>query len=316
MEVNESMTRYRPHRICGAALALAILLGCCGAASAQVVVMVNGAPITAFDIEQRGKLKQLSDHKVPPRQEIIDELIDEKLKVQVAKKYNLEISASDVDQSFAAMAQRVRLTPQQFIHQLAASGLRPDTLKARIKADLTWTQLIRGRFGQSLQLRDKDVDAIVGRRSEEKGKEDVGLEYSLTPILFVVPRGSGESVVEARKREADGLRARFEGCGEGIPFARALRDVAVRDPITRMSADLAPALRDILNNTAVGKLTAPEVTAQGVEMYALCAKKETTADTPGKRAVREEFYSERFQEHSKKYLKELRSTAMIEYRQQ
>jgi len=45
------------------------------ASAQQVVVIVNGEPITALDIEQRSKLTQLSTHKAPSRQEIIDELI-------------------------------------------------------------------------------------------------------------------------------------------------------------------------------------------------------------------------------------------------
>ena len=31
----------------------------------QIVVIVNGEPITALDIDQRSKLSQLSTHKVP-----------------------------------------------------------------------------------------------------------------------------------------------------------------------------------------------------------------------------------------------------------
>src|SRR5262245_44788997 len=46
----------------------------------QVVVIVNGEPITALDIEQRSKLNQLSTHKAPARQDILDELINEKLR--------------------------------------------------------------------------------------------------------------------------------------------------------------------------------------------------------------------------------------------
>src|SRR5947207_11547926 len=42
----------------------------------QVVVIVNGEPITALDIEQRAKLNQLSTHKVATRQEVLDELIN------------------------------------------------------------------------------------------------------------------------------------------------------------------------------------------------------------------------------------------------
>ena len=58
-------------------------------------------------------------------------------------------------------------------------------------------------------------------------------------------------------------------------FARALREVVVRAPVRRNSADLSPALREILGKVEVGKVTPPEVTAGGVEVFALCEKKET-----------------------------------------
>src|SRR5262245_62806443 len=61
----------------------------------QVVVIVNGEPITALDIEQRTKLNQLSTHKIPTRQEVLDELINEKLKVREAKKFGFEIRSEE-----------------------------------------------------------------------------------------------------------------------------------------------------------------------------------------------------------------------------
>ena len=150
--------------------------------------------------------------------------------------------------------------------------------------------------------------------SRNKSEGDVGFEYRLTPIVFVVPRGSPDAVIEARRREAEALRQRFQNCEEGIRFARALRDVAVREPIIRASADLAVALRGVLDGIEVGRLTPPEVTQGGVEMFALCSKKQTTVDTPGKREVRDQMFAQKFQAQAKRYLKELRNAAMIEYR--
>ncbi|MGD0849376.1 MAG: peptidylprolyl isomerase, partial [Bradyrhizobium sp.] len=50
-----------------------ILMGCGSPLHAQTVaVMVNGEPITNFDIEQRGKLITLSTHKPTDRQQVID----------------------------------------------------------------------------------------------------------------------------------------------------------------------------------------------------------------------------------------------------
>ena len=70
--------------------------------------------------------------------------------------------------------------------------------------------------------------------------------------------------------------------------------VVVRDPITKNSSELRPALRDILDKTEIGHLTAPETTPQGVELFALCAKKETK-DTPEKAQAREKLFAEQFE---------------------
>ena len=273
----------------------------------QVVVIVNGEPITALDIEQRAKLDQLSTHKVPTRQEVLDELINEKLKVREAKKWGLEIPSSEIDTAYASVASRMRLTPEQLTEQLAKSGVNASTLKA----DMTWPQLVRGRYQASLQIGDKDILTAM----DSKSNDTVGYDYTLRPILFLVPTGSAETFVEGRKREAEALRSRFQDCEAGISFARALKDVAVRDQVVRSSADIPAELRKVLDGVEVGRLTAPEVTKFGIEMFAICAKKESTADnSPIRRQVRDSIMAERLEKRSKQYLQELRRGAMLEYK--
>src|SRR6202047_645973 len=117
--------------ILGCAAAL-ILIGCGSPLHAQTVaVMVNGEPITNYDIEQRSKLNFLTTHKPAVRQQVIDELIDEKVKIKEGKKFGIEPTASDVDQSFASMGSRMRITPEELAKSLENQGIRPDTLKSR-----------------------------------------------------------------------------------------------------------------------------------------------------------------------------------------
>jgi peptidyl-prolyl cis-trans isomerase SurA len=292
-----------------AALAVIGLLPASAGFAQQVVVIVGGDPITALDIEQRAKLAQLSGQKAPARQEVIEELINERLKIREGKRWGLEVSSTEVDQAYGTMASRMRMTADQMTQMLAKQGIGPNTLKSRIRADITWSQLVRGRYQSSLQIGDKDLLTAA------KDDETVGYDYTLRPILFILPPGSPEPVVEARKREAEALRNRFNGCDEGIPFARGLRDIAVRDQIVRSSADIPAELRKVLEGIEVGKLTPPEVTKFGVEVFAICAKKESTADnTPGKRKARESLFTARYEERSKKYLEEVRRGAMIEYK--
>jgi len=70
-----SMRRYL--RLVGALIAL--VLAC--PAAAQVVVIANGSPITEYDIQQRMKLEANGAHKSATRQQIIDQLIDDRLKI-------------------------------------------------------------------------------------------------------------------------------------------------------------------------------------------------------------------------------------------
>ena len=276
----------------------------------HVVLVVNGEVITDYDIEQRTKFHTLSEHKTTARQDVIEELIDEKLKVQIGRRYKIELDDNDVNSSYADMAKRMHLTSDQLTQTLAQGGVDSKTLKARIRADTTWQYIIRGKFQSSLQINEKSVLAEMETQKKSDG-DKVGYDYTLRPILFVVPRGN-TALQEARRKDAEALRARFTNCDSGLPFARSLRDVAIREPITKNSSELAPALREILDKTEVGHLTAPETTQQGVELFALCEKKETKDQTPEKREVREKMFSEQFQAKAKNYLRELRRQAMIE----
>ena len=82
--------------------------------------------------------------------------------------------------------------------------------------------------------------------------------------------------------------------------------------LTKTTADIPETFRGLLDKTPVGHLTPPEMTKQGVEMFALCERKENRLDAAAKKEVRDSMFAEQFQEKSKRYLKILRNNAMIE----
>ena len=75
------------------------------AAAQQVVALVNGEPVTALDVAQRLKLHQVSTRRSPSRQELIEELINEKIKIQQAARLGIPVTDADVDRIFGQMAQ-------------------------------------------------------------------------------------------------------------------------------------------------------------------------------------------------------------------
>jgi len=312
------MTTTFSHRLTPLILGCAAALGlmACGSPlhAQTVAVMVNGEPITNYDIDQRSKLTLLSTHKPADRQQVINELIDEKLKVKEGKKFGVDPTASDVDQSYVAMSSRMRTTPEQLTKSLESQGIRPDTLKARMKAEMVWTSLVRGRYKESLQVGEKDVAAAVQVNGGDEKQEADAFEYKMQPIVLIVPRGSAPAAVEARHKEAEALRSRVQTCDEANAFFKSMQNAAIREAVTKTSADIPPVLREVLDKTPIGHLTPPEVTKQGVEMVALCGRKPTTVDTPKKKEIRDKMYAEKYEAKSKSYLQEVRKAAMIEYR--
>src|SRR5689334_9613189 len=186
-----------------------------GSAQAQtVVVMVNGEPITDLDIESRIKFDFVSSHKQPSRQEAINELIDEKIKIKEAKKFGVDPGASDISDAYAQMSQRMRITPDQLTASLEKQGIRSDTLKQKIKADMVWGSLVRGRYKEKLQVGEKDVaDAVKAEGGDDQQTADA-YEYRMQPVVLIVPKGSAPTAMELRKKDAETLRGRIETCDQ------------------------------------------------------------------------------------------------------
>ena len=287
-----------------------VMAGTLNAPAQTLVAVVNGEPITALDVESRMKFIQLSTQKQAARPDVINELIDEKLKIKEGKRWGIEFTDAEVESMYANMASRMHQSADQLTQNLQKGGVNPQTLKSRIRADSVWNQLVRGRFAPSLQLSEIDVD-IALRAKNQSGESTTATEYRLRPILILVAPGSQPATFDAKRKEAEALRTRFKSCEEGLVAARAMGAV-VRDQVIRNSGDLNPELQKILEAVPVGQLTAPEVTRHGVEMWAVCGKQDSKADAPIKKQTREALATERFEQQSKAYLQRLRREALIE----
>jgi peptidyl-prolyl cis-trans isomerase SurA len=214
----------------------------------------SGGRITEYDIDQRAKFDTLVSHTDTPRQKIIDELIEDRLKFLTAHRNGFEPTDKDIDARYGEVAKRMNLSADELTQALARSGIDAATLKAKILTDLSWQYVIRGNH-----------------------QNDLAYVYTLQPILFLVPNGN-TALLEARRKDTDALRARFADCDSGLSDARAQHDVVIREQITKNSIDLPPPLREILNKTGLGHLTPPETTSQGIQMFAVCGVRPTPSN--------------------------------------
>jgi peptidyl-prolyl cis-trans isomerase SurA len=162
---------------------------------------------------------------------------------------------------------------------------------------------------------NKGVEAseteVRAELAKQGGKSAAGTEYTLRQIVFTVSNAANPANLSARASQAEQLRARFTDCESGVPLARALDDVAVRDPLTRTSVQLGQGVTQLLDKTPVGHLTAPQRAGNGLEMIAVCSKGLAKDDSAARAAISAKILASRLQADAERRLKEMRSRAVI-----
>ena len=168
-------------------------------AQAQIVAMVNGDAITALDVAQRTKLVQISTQKTPTRQEVLDELIEDKLKVQLAKRYISEVPKREIESAFANIARRAGMTPDQFAKMVAArrgqrrvaEGAHP----CRLRVDADHPRQVP----RSLQIGEGEVAVKLQGNPTEAGPDRLRVQPAPDPAAGAARRGRlGDRGAQAR----------------------------------------------------------------------------------------------------------------------
>lgn len=303
-------------RIAGlAAVALWLVLSSGGPAVAQsaIKVLVNDHPITTFDVSNRARFLRLTSSGRAGEKQAIEELIDERLKLQEARRLNITVSDEEVDEAIARIAQRMQISGRELEQALRQEGVNPETLRTRIRAELVWAEVVRARFRATVRVTDLDVaEAMAGR----DGVSDAPAlqQYDLQQIIFVVPERASDAYRAQRRREADAFRSRFANCDRTLEQARGLKDVVVRPTVRRDETQFDKGFAEILAATAVGGITPAEQVDEGYQVVGVCAKRELGGQTRVTEELRSELLNERGQLMARRYLRDLRSDAIIEYR--
>lgn len=286
------------------------------AQSSSIKIVVDDTAITTMDIQNRSRLLQVANRlgAGAAQKAAVEELIDEAVRLKEAQRRGITVSDEQVDAAVAAIASRSKLTPDQFAQALGQTGVPIRTLRARLKAQMAWAQIVRARLRS--EMREEQDDLIAQMRRQETGTEEVKAEdFVLQRVIFTLPAKAGNAEVSRRRNEAEQLRGRFKGCEEGLALAKGLKEVAVIPVGRRLAAEVTPQLAELLKDVPEGGLTKPEVTPQGVEMFAVCERIPVTGESAASAAGMDaDALDEQGNKISADLTRELRQRANIAYR--
>lgn len=292
------------------ALVLPLLLVPTSAARAasEIKIIVNNQAITSVDIARRVAFLRLQRTGGNLGEKAREQLIEEALKLQEAARIRALVSDEMVDASFERFADSNNLSAKQLTQVLNQAGVTPKHFKAFIRVQMSWPRVISaigGGGGMSTQ-------DLVSKMLERGNDKPTTTEYFLQQVVFVVPANKrSQSVLNARKREADQLRGRIQGCDSAASMITGLRDVSLRQLGRIMQPQLPLDWKPLIEKAKAGGATTARITERGVEFIIICSAKTVSDDKAAELVFRSENEEAGESEEAKKYLAELRKRAVI-----
>ena len=288
-------------RTLGALLIGLMLAGTALPALAATKALVNGVSITDIAISQRLKLLQLEGKS--GSKAAMEELVDEQVMIQEAKRLGITVSDAQVEEAVLTVARNIKVSRDKLGQMLNQQGVNLDTLKDRLRANLAWNQVIQAAVMPRVALSDAELD--------QKAQAELGgansFDYILKEVIFI---GKGSS---ARTGQANQYRKSFQGCDNAVQLSLSYTDAAVIDLGRRHATQLPEAIAKELAGLNVGGISKPRTVEQGVSMLAVCSKSEAKDTTFIKSTIQAEAGNDALKAEATKYLKEVRQKAKIVY---
>ncbi len=263
------------------------------------------------------------------RKSVLNDLIDERLKYQAAKKNNMLISKEDAEKMMARLAANNKhpktgkpLTLSQFKQALRSQGVSYNALKKRLRIGNSWQRYIYSKFGRQVSVTEKEIQNLMTKQktSPKKAvKSSSTTQVKILKVSFVFPQKAKSSQADKTKRVVEATNFHKKGlssCSKIVQNAALQSNVKIK----YINNGLKYAkIRKAVKNKSSGQLSGPVMFNDFVALYAKCGggtkKSVVKSGDPAKRAKVEAFLKKKaISRLAKRHLRDLRQDANIEYR--
>lgn len=290
------------------------------AAGEGIAATVNEDAITVSDVEDRMKLMVVSsglpdtgEMRAKLRAQVVNMLIDERLRMQEAARAEITVTPEDIAEGFASIAKQNNIPTADFRKMMVSKGIPVSTLERQIESQIAWSRTVQKTLRPQVLLSDTDIDDRIRRMEGAVGKT----EYLLAEIFLPVEdrKQDGEKKALANRLVAE-IRER------GAPFPAVARQfsqsagAAQGGNLGWIPEDrLDSAVADALKSLGKGKMTAPVRAPDGYHIVLLRDKRSITKESiPPREQIMNMIGTEALERLARRRLQDLRDSAFIDTR--
>jgi peptidyl-prolyl cis-trans isomerase SurA len=235
--------------------------------SLGIAAVVNDDVISVHDLAMRIALllattgqENSPENRQRAAPHVLRMLIDEKLKMQEAKRLNVQVTRAEVDRALTEISRQIGVAPPDLPRLLASGGVSISALMEQVEAEIAWVKAVSQRTEARGAVSDEDVEAQIQRIEESAGRT----EFRIAEIFLPLDDSQTEQEIEELgKQIMNQLR-------QGVAFpvlARNYSDAAsaaVGGDLGWLDLEqLSPELRESVSALAPGEVIGPIRTLTG-----------------------------------------------------
>ena len=250
--------------------------------SLRIAAVVNDDIISGLDVYMRLRMAMLSakleDNEETRRRllpQVLRNLIDDRLKMQEAKRKGIKVNPADVEKRINALAERNNMTREDLESFLKGNGILVDAVADQITTELNWARLVQRTLRPRIVITDQEINDEAARMKATQGQT----EYKMYQIFLAVDAPDQESDVR------DSAERLIEQLHAGADFESLAQEFSQDEGALKggnwgwLRVDqMEPAVAKEIQLAVTGDLVGP---VRGTGGYYIAFAKETRASGSG-----------------------------------
>jgi parvulin-like peptidyl-prolyl isomerase len=290
----------------------------------RVVAAINDEALTLSEVQEEGQpvIRKIFQDFVGPERDrrveeaekrLVDELIDRRLALQVAKREGMLPSSAEIAGAIEDLKKNNNVTDDaQFRALLRAEGMTIEQVRRTVEERLAITRLLARQLRSSIIIREEELTQYY---QDHQDKFQRTPEAEIRHIFIAVPPGADEAAAKARAEE---VLAKLRSGADFAKMAQEYSDSPTKEKGGELGTvhkgDLAPEIEAAAFSLPVGGVSNLIRTSAGWNLIRVeRVRTETVAPLAEVRdTIRDTVFQEKFEVKRKEWLAGLRAKAFIQ----
>lgn len=278
----------------------------------KIVAVINSDVITNSELQKKiSMIRQQAQSMNAPlpddatlRKQILDQLIDEKLMLLLAKRNNLQVTDAQLNQALGNIAARNNITLAQLPAVVAKQGMNYADFREQIRTQMIVQQVEQHALGPSLVVSDQEVKSFMKQHAGSVNS------YDVQDILIPLNSSPSAQDIAAAQKKANDLLQQLKATGADQDKILAAQNIEAADLGWRNLNDLPTIFASRVASMNTGDIAGPVRAPNGFHLIKLAGVKSSgqalTADQ-----ARQVLFQRKAQAAIPPWIKQIRSTAYV-----